>query len=120
MEVLGSTLGLGPGVSVRVIGRSASCVCAGRSLTAWRSASCERWKESDRRRASSSGRDLRFQDLLFRHYFVCISLMADMTEQAWRPACHAIFEISAWELMGPRVSLLASPFYYVAFSLCNL
>ena len=32
MEVLGSTLGLGPGVSVRVIGRPASCVC---------------WKESD-------------------------------------------------------------------------
>ena len=32
MEVLGSTLGLGPGVSVRVIGRSASCVC---------------WEESD-------------------------------------------------------------------------
>ena len=32
MEVLGSTLGLGPGVSVCVIGRSASCVC---------------WEESD-------------------------------------------------------------------------
>ena len=47
--------------------------------------------------------------------------MADMTEQAWRPAVlDLIFEISAWKLMVPRVSLVANPFYYVAFQLCNL
>ena len=52
-----------------------------------------------------------------------------MTEQVWRPALlniiyhnstYAIFEISAWKLMVPRVSLVATPFYYVAFSFLQL
>ena len=44
-----------------------------------------------------------------------------MTEQAWRPAVlDLIFEISAWKLMVPRVSLVATPFYYVAFSFLQL
>ena len=94
--------------------------CGGRRPTAWRSASCECWKESDWRRASLSGRDFWYQDLLFQTLF-CVHQPDGWYDRAGLEAClSCCFEISAWELMGSRVSLLASPFYYVAFSMCNL
>ena len=93
-----------PGVSVHELWRSASCMC---------------WKESDCLKIgivrglegvqSKEGviEERLLISRLVETLFVGIRLKAEMTEQAWRPAVLDLnFEISAWKLMVPRVSLV--------------